>query len=202
MRIIGGSSKGRKLHSVPGRSTRPSGGRLREAVFAITAGAVPGARVLDLFAGTGAFGLEALSRGASYAVFIDFDPRAVSTIKRNLRLMRAEKRGKCMQYDVARDLNCIRGILPPFDLAFLDPPYGEDLIRKGLQNLAECGCLADEALVIIEHGAKSPFPEALPPAFVETDRRRYGKSLVTFLQHVLIGSFSGAGAGRQELNLP
>jgi len=185
MRIIGGRCKGKKLYSVPGGAIRPSGGKLREAVFNIAADLVPDARVLDLYAGTGAFGLEALSRGAERAVLIDDDARAITTIKKNIQLLGMEKRARCIRWDISKNLNCIQAVHPPFDLVFMDPPYDQPAIHDALRHLSETRSLAADARVVIEHGVKTPFPEAFPPAFVEADRRKYGKSLVTFLDYVI-----------------
>ena len=184
MRIIGGAYKGKKLYSVRGLETRPTGGKIREAVFNIQARDIPRARVLDLFAGTGAFGLEALSRGADQAVFIESDDRAISAIKKNVHTCGAESRAQWIKWDITRDLNCIRSIRPGFNLVFMDPPYYGDFISVTLQHLADCMCLKNEATIIVEHGTRTPFPEIYPPFFM-ADRRRYGKSLVTFLDFVI-----------------
>ena len=184
MRIIGGAFKGKKLYSVRGLETRPTGGKVREAIFNIMAHAIAGGRVLDLFAGTGAFGLEALSRGAERAVFIEADDPAIMAIKKNIRSCGAESRAQCIKWDVSRDLNCIQSFQPGFDLVFMDPPYYGDFIAATLRNLEGCMCLQNQAAIIIEHGLKTQFPEVQPPFFM-ADRRRYGKSLVTFLDFVL-----------------
>lgn len=183
MRIIGGAFKKKKLYPVPGSNTRPTGAKLREAVFGIVSAAVPGARVLDLFAGTGALGLEALSRGAAHAVLIDADPMAITTIKKNIRICGAEHSARCIRWDVARDLNCIRADQPGFSLVFMDPPYGRDLIAPALQNLADSRCLANGARVIVEHGSRNLFAGTAPPVFEPGDRRQYGKSTVSFLTY-------------------
>jgi len=184
MRIIGGAFKGKKLYSVKGLETRPTGGKVREAIFNIQGRAIAGARVLDLFAGTGAFGLEALSRGAERVVFIESDDPAISAIKKNIRACGAESRAQCIKYDISRDLNCIQSFQPGFDLAFMDPPYYGDFIAATLKNLEGCMCLQNQAVIIIEHGAKTSFPELYPPFFL-ADRRKYGKSLVTFLDYMI-----------------
>ena len=170
---------------MPGGAIRPSGGKLREAVFNITAALVADARVLDLYAGTGAFGLEALSRGAFRAVMIDADARAITAIKKNIHLLGMEKRARCIRWDISKNLNCIQSVHPPFNLIFMDPPYDQTVIYDTLRHLSESRSLAADARVVIEHGFKTPFPETFPPAFVETDRRKYGKSLVTFLDYVI-----------------
>jgi 16S rRNA (guanine966-N2)-methyltransferase len=164
--------------------TRPTGGKVREAIFNIQADAIAGARVLDLFAGTGAFGLEALSRGAERAVFIELNDPAITAIKKNIRTCGMESRAQCFKWDISRDLNCIRSFQPGFDMVFMDPPYYGDLIAAALKNLENCMCLQNRAVIIIEHGNKTAFPELYPPFYL-ADHRRYGKSLVTFLDYVL-----------------
>lgn len=186
MRIISGLYKGRKLAPVSGREIRPTGGKTREAIFSILSRDIPHARILDLFAGTGAFGLEALSRGAERAVFIESDEGAISAIKKNIRLCRAEKRAQCIKWDITRDLNCIRSLGHGFDVAFMDPPYRGDFIAPTLKNLEHSQGLENGAVIVIEHSAKYPLPEIYPPFYV-TDRRRYGKTLVTFLNFVIEG---------------
>ncbi|HMA66728.1 MAG TPA: 16S rRNA (guanine(966)-N(2))-methyltransferase RsmD, partial [Desulfosalsimonadaceae bacterium] len=123
MRISGGEFKGRKLFSVRGSDIRPSGGKLREAVFSIAADFVAQGRVLDLYAGTGSLGLEALSRGARRAVFIDNDQRAISAIRDNIQLLRVQDRTTCIRWDITKNLNCLQAMSPPFTLVFIDPPY-------------------------------------------------------------------------------
>ncbi|MFP4226333.1 MAG: 16S rRNA (guanine(966)-N(2))-methyltransferase RsmD [Desulfobacterales bacterium] len=193
MRIISGLYKGRELAPVRGREIRPTGGKVREAIFSILSRDIPHARVLDLFAGTGAFGLEALSRGAARAVFIESDDRAIAAIKKNIRLCRAEKRAQCIKWDVTRDLNCIRTLRHGFDLVFMDPPYQGDFISTALKNLAHSNGLEDGAVIVVEHSAKTALPEINPPFYVG-DRRKYGKTLVTFLNFMIEGPASEAGS--------
>lgn len=185
MRIIGGEFKGRKLFSVRGSDIRPSGGKLKEAVFSIAAASVPEGRVLDLYAGTGSFGLEALSRGARMAVFVDYDSRAISAIKENIQLLRVRDRTWCIRWDISKSLNCLQAMTPPFDLVFIDPPYNQEVIAPTLSHLGTCRCLAHRALIVVEHGTATPFPEAIPSCFERLEQRKYGKSLVTFFSHVL-----------------
>jgi len=185
MRIIGGRFKGRKLFSVPGARTRPTGGKLREALFDILPRSLDGARTLDLYAGTGAFGLEALSRGAAHAVFIDTDVRAVSTIQKNIRMLGVEKQTRCIRWNIAKNLKCIQPAQSRFDLVFMDPPYERGVILESLRHLLISQCLAPGALVVVEYGIKSRFPEVLPAAFATAERRKYGKSLVAFLDYMI-----------------
>ncbi len=184
MRIIGGRFKGKKLYSVSGLETRPTKGKVREAVFNIYGQYIPEARVLDLFAGTGAFGLEALSRGAKSVVFIESDDRAITAIQKNIRICGMQNWARCIKWDICQDLTCIRSFRNGFDLVFMDPPYYEDFIAVTLKNLENSMNLQDKAVVIIEHTTQTPFPDIHPP-FVIADRRNYGKSVVTFLDFMI-----------------
>lgn len=184
MRIIGGNFKGKKLYSVRGSDIRPTKGKVREAVFNIYGQNILDARVLDLFAGSGAFGLEALSREAKSVVFIESDDRAISTLQKNIRMCGLESRTQCIKWDISRDLNCIRSLQHGFDLVFMDPPYYADFIAVTLKNLDNSLNRQNKAVVIIEHTAQTPFPDIYPPFFI-SDRRKYGKSVVTFLDFML-----------------
>jgi 16S rRNA (guanine966-N2)-methyltransferase len=180
MRIVGGRHRGRALATPEGRDVRPTSDRLREAVFNILAHGTPslpdGARVLDLFAGTGALGLEALSRGAAHVTFVEEDTRAVALIRRNLAAL-----GETVRADlVARDARRLGRAPAPADLAFLDPPYRQDLAAPALAALAAGGWLAPGARVVVELARDEPF--VAPVGFTPEDERAYGKSRVVFLR--------------------
>ena len=184
LRIIGGQFKGRKLRSVRGTGTRPTSDRTREAIFNIIAFQVRGARVLDLFAGTGALGIEALSRGAQSAVFIDVSNQSISVLRENLASLPLESPTKVIRWDLSRNLNCLHSSGPAIDLVFMDPPYNEDLITPTLGYLHSSQCLANNARIIVEHSHLDPvFPDQLP--FKIVDQRKYGKTLVVFLSYVV-----------------
>jgi 16S rRNA (guanine966-N2)-methyltransferase len=180
VRIIGGECRGRKLRPVPGRGVRPTADRIREAVFNILGPSVRDATVLDLFAGTGALGLEALSRGAAAAVFVDRMPDALRTISRNLADLGLADRGRVVRWDLSRNLGPLRNHRPPFDLVFCDPPYGKGWLGTVLPRLFRAGCLAEGARLAVEHPAEESPPE-VPGGPRLSDRRRYGKTLVSFL---------------------
>ena len=184
LRIIGGSLKGRKLCSVRGMKVRPTADRLRESIFNILSFRVQEAIVLDLFAGTGALGIEAISRGAEFAVFIDHSPAAVSVIARNTRLCKLDPQTKIMKWNIRNNLNCIQSHRPAFTLVFMDPPYNRELLRPALFNLQRSNALQENASLVIEHDAVEPFPEDLA-AFELRDQRKYGKTLVSFLNYVI-----------------
>lgn len=180
IRVIGGELKGRKLLTVPGIKTRPTADRVRESIFDILDFRVLDASVLDLYAGTGAMGIEALSRGAESVVFADDNPAALSTLKKNLKDCSLENRSRTLKWNILQNLNILRAYKPAFNLVFIDPPYDKKMVRPTLLNLGVSRCLANSATVVIEHATQEPIPGNLP-GFNITDQRRYGKTLVSFL---------------------
>jgi len=184
MRIISGQNRGLRLASVgkgdPGAHLRPTSDRVRESIFNLLMGGaygdpISGARVLDLFAGTGALGLEALSRGAAHACFVDNGAKAHSLIRKNIALCRAGASTRTIRREAARLADCPGG---PFDLIFLDPPYGQGLGEKALASARSGGWLAAGALVVCEDGQ----PIVTPQGFELLDQRRYGDTHVGLLQ--------------------
>jgi 16S rRNA (guanine966-N2)-methyltransferase len=192
MRIVGGEFRGRALKALEGQATRPTSDRAREAVFNILEHAawspgLVGRRVIDLFAGSGALGLEALSRGASYCLFVETDPAARGAIRDNAEALAPGGvlfgRTRIHRRD-ATDL----GLKPagdgaPFDLAFLDPPYGQGQGQRALAELAKGGWLAPGAVCVWERGADEP--DIGVAGFEALDRRRYGAAQVMFLKCAL-----------------
>jgi 16S rRNA (guanine966-N2)-methyltransferase len=153
-------------------------------VFNILADRVCGRRVLDLFAGTGALGIESLSRGADKCVFIDQSHQVVALIKKNLSACRLLDQTEVIRWEIKHNLNCLRSRTALFDLVFMDPPYRSDLLLPALSNLRDCRCLSADALIIAEHAESEPLPPQLS-GFRLIDQRRYGKTLVSFLDFVL-----------------
>jgi 16S rRNA (guanine966-N2)-methyltransferase len=184
LRIIGGEFRGRKLHTAPGLETRPTANRTREAIFNILGADVRSVHVLDVFAGSGAFGLEALSRGAASALFIETGREALVILERNIRLCRLADRAAVIRWNVARNLDCLRNREPRFGLIFLDPPYHQGLVAPALAHLHAARCLAQNARLVVEHGVMDPLPE-LQNLYALEDQRRYGKTLVSFLSYVI-----------------
>ena len=183
MRIIAGTWRGRPLASVgkgdPGAHLRPTSDRVRESLFNMLGGGrfgdpFEGARVLDLFAGTGALGLEALSRGATSAVFVDDGRKALSLIKANIKTLEAEHT-QVITRDATRLSRCETG---PATLIFLDPPYGKGLGEKALSAAVAGGWVAGRALVVWEENA----PQLAPEGFTRLEARRYGDTHVTVLR--------------------
>ena len=184
MRVVAGRHRGRAIQAPPGDDIRPTSDQARQAVFnllahhPLTAGKLlAGAAVLDVFAGTGAMGLEALSRGATHATFIDDAPGAIACIRAN-----AARLGESKRVDVLR----ADALAPPqaqaqATLAFLDPPYGKGMAARALEALARRGWLAPGGVVVVEHDAGEEI--APPPSFAPFDRRRYGRALFSFLRY-------------------
>ncbi|CAB1064270.1 16S rRNA (guanine(966)-N(2))-methyltransferase (EC [Olavius sp. associated proteobacterium Delta 1] len=184
LRIIAGDLKGRKLRSVPGTKTRPTANRTREAIFNILASQIPGSRVLDLFAGTGAFGIEALSRKADAAVFIDIDTDSISVLQANIESLFLERQTKIIRWDLIKNLNCLHSLSIAFNLVFMDPPYLKNMIEPTLRNLHISQSLVSGTRVIVEHSEREPALAGQLP-FEIADQRKYGKTLVTILDYVV-----------------
>ncbi|BBK45374.1 DNA methyltransferase [Allostella vacuolata] len=182
LRISGGRHRGRPLQAMEGLQVRPTGARAREAAFDILAHGAPAAfrrlrdaEVLDAFAGTGALGLEALSRGAARATFIEKDRAAVDLLRANAERLGEGARSHVIPGDATRPPPAAR----PVDIAFLDPPYGEGLAPLALVALAEAGWLATGSVAMVETAAADGF--TAPAGFRLIDQRRYGKAAITFL---------------------
>lgn len=181
MRIIGGELRGKKLATLRGMAIRPTADRTREAIFNIIAAKVDGANVLDLFAGTGALGIEALSRGAARAVFIDNAAESIKTIEKNTTACRMQDRARVIRWDIIRNLNCLGpGASPAFDIVFMDPPYNSNAVAPTLRHLAHSNALAPGATVIVEHAPSEAITD-LPNGLSHVDQRKYGKTLVSLL---------------------
>jgi len=130
LRIIAGEFKGKKLTSVRGKTIRPTADRTRESMFNILSHRIPGTIVLDLFAGTGALGIEALSRGAESAVFVDNSRGSLSVIRRNVESCALDDRVNIIKWNIEKNLNCLKAVKPGFDLVFIDPPYHRNLLNR------------------------------------------------------------------------
>jgi 16S rRNA (guanine966-N2)-methyltransferase len=180
MRVISGSAKGRKLKPVPGDSTRPITDRVKVALFDILAGEVADSRVLDLFAGTGGVGIEALSRGARRAVFVDLDPKSVQTVRENLLSTRLEGRGAVVRSDSFRYLE--REAREPFDIIYVAPPQYKELWIRSLQMIDQRpGWLSPDGIVIVQIAPRE-WREIPLGSLREYDRRKYGSTLLVFFE--------------------
>ena len=181
MRIIAGRFRGKQLTSPGDDSIRPTSDRVRESIFNILASRLgpnfDGLRVLDLFAGTGAMGLEALSRGAATVVFVDTGAEARGLIRDHIEAFGAGGVAKLLRRD-ATSLGPA-GTMGPVDLVFIDPPYGKGLGEQALASLQEGGWLKPDTLIILEESSETAL--VLPPAFTLDDRRDYGAAAVHFI---------------------
>ena len=184
IRIIGGELKGRKLATVRGLKTRPTTDRVRESIFNILGNRIRGARVLDLYAGTGAMGIEALSRGAESVLFADDHKGALAALEKNINTCSLQDRSSTIKWNVFNNLNILRSHSPAFNLVFLDPPYDQHMIQPTLSNLVTSQCLESGSRLVVEHAQREPIPEKLPE-FKISDQRRYGKTLVSFLIYMV-----------------
>jgi 16S rRNA (guanine966-N2)-methyltransferase len=178
MRIIAGAFKGRRLAPVKGL-IRPTSAKVREAVFSILGAEVLGARVLDLFAGTGALGIEALSRGAAEAVFVEDHPEALKVLRRNLEALGLLNRTTVWPLPVTTALKKLAGRGERFGLAFMDPPYGGGESVAALSALASLNLLWPRARVVVEHSRRENLPEERG-ALTRLEVRRYGDTQVAF----------------------
>ena len=184
MRVVGGRLKGRNLVSPSSREIRPTADRLRESVFNILVHAYgnpfQGARVLDLFAGTGALGIEAISRGAAFALFVDNAAEARALLRNNVEALGLGGVTKVFRRD-ATNLGPAHP-LEPFALVFLDPPYAKGLAEKALASLRDGGWLTPAALLVVEEAKAAAF--AAPDGFEELERRVYDDTEFVFLRAV------------------
>ena len=179
MRIIGGKYRSRVLSEFPGENVRPTSDRAREALFNILSLKIYGARVLDLFAGSGALGIESLSRGAKEVVFNDFSKDSIAIVKKNLTTLKITVGGeeaKVLQGDYLACLEQARG---QFDLIFIDPPYRMEYGEKALKKIAERGLLSENGIAMYERDI--PF-EGEVDGLEKYDERKYGKAYLTFFR--------------------
>lgn len=185
MHVIGGSARGVPLRVPRGTQVRPTSGRVRTSLFSMLGAAVDAARVLDLFAGSGSLGIEALSRGAAHCCFVEKARASLAALEANLAKTRLADRAEVVRADAFGVVAALAG-RPPFDLVLADPPY--DVLRRTpariadlLDALAASGALAPSALLVVEHDASTPLPETLAHLRV-TDCRTYGATALTWLE--------------------
>ena len=181
MRIVGGRLKGRVLQGPGSNAIRPTSDRLRETLFNILAHSydnpVEGAQTLDLFAGTGALGIEALSRGARFALFVDESAKACAIVRANVEALGLSGAARIFRRD-ARKLGADAPEQERFNLVFLDPPYGKGFVPPTLKALRDGGWLGKDALVVIEERADADVD--LPEGFVALEKRRFGDTQLVF----------------------
>lgn len=179
MRVISGVRKGKKLLTPKGMNTRPTADRVKEAIFNILGPDFHQLIVLDLFSGTGAMAIEALSRGAAFAVIIDHSQEAISQIHRNIASCGFEGKASIIRWNITENLRCLGRISARFHLVFLDPPYGKGMVEPALAHLIEEDKLSNCSRVVVEHASS----ESLPDHFdnlIREDVRNYGHTGVSF----------------------
>jgi 16S rRNA (guanine966-N2)-methyltransferase len=178
VRIISGSAGSRRLRAPAGAGTRPTADKVRQAIFNILGPPPAEAAVLDLFAGAGGLGLEALSRGAARAVFVDQAPAALRCLRDNVAALEAAAQSEIVAGEGLRALRKLGAAGRRFHWIFVDPPYASDLAARALAEIARHGLLAEGGVAVIEHDRRHPTDA--PPGLVQADRRRYGDTEVSF----------------------
>jgi len=186
MRVIAGKCRSLPLRSVPGKTTRPTTDRIKETLFNILQTRIPDAVFLDLFAGSGAIGIEALSRGASHAWFVENDRTAVRVIRDNLQFTKLTRDADILQADAA-DASVMLAGKAVFDVIFMDPPYGQDLEKKVLLSLRGAECVHPDTLFVIEASCETSFDWLEASGFVSV-REKYYKTN----KHVFVKARKGA----------
>ena len=174
MRVVAGAAKGIQLKTPDGMLTRPTADRVKEAMFSIIQFDLPGAKVLDLFGGTGQLGIEALSRGAQSATFVDAREEACRLIKENLKRARMEQSGRVVRSDYRDYLNRCQ---EKYDIIILDPPYIEDFIENSLNLISEIDILQTNGIIVTERPLDKELP-AVCAGFFRSKDYKYGKTLV------------------------
>ncbi len=171
MRVITGLAKGRRLEELPGLSTRPTTDRVKEGLFSAIQFDIEGRRVLDLFAGTGQLGIEALSRGAAFCDFVDSAPAALKVVQRNVKICGFEDRAACH----GKDFNAfLTGRRERYGLIFLDPPYASGNLERGLERITTIDIVVENGIIVCESPADHVLPE-LPAPYEKGKEHRYGK---------------------------
>lgn len=184
MRVIGGTARGRRLAAPRGERVRPTADRVKEALFSILTsllGNLEGLRVLDIFAGTGSLGIEALSRGCREAVFVDSHRESAAVIRQNLTQLGLIDRSRVILKDADSAIQSLAGNTTPFQIIFLDPPYRLGLAEKVLTQLAASPFVAGETIIVAESDPGEHLPDSYGPLF-QFDRRVYGDTALTFFQ--------------------
>lgn len=181
MRIIGGEFRGRAIRLPGGCRIRPTADRVKEALFNIL-GPVEGKSFIDVFAGCGNVGLEALSRGACRSVFVEKDLRLIEAIRKNLRLLGFEARAEVIAADAEKGMRRLGKKKERFDILFADPPYEEGFLTEIMNCLEGAELLTENGIIILQHSLREPLKQSLTQPLVVSDQRRYGDTLLSFLK--------------------
>jgi 16S rRNA (guanine966-N2)-methyltransferase len=181
MRIIGGEARGRRIHLPRGCRIRPTADRVKESLFDMLH-PVEGTRFLDMFAGCGNCGLEAISRGARNAVFIEKDPRLVDAIRENLRVLGFEGRAEVIAADAEQGTRRLAKRTERFDILFADPPYEEGFLLEIMKWLEGADLLAENGIIVLQHSVREVLEGSCVQAMAVADQRRYGDTMLSFLK--------------------
>ena len=180
MRIISGKARGTKLYTLEGENTRPTLDRVKESIFNIIQNEIEGAKILDLFAGSGAIGLEFLSRGAEKAVLCDKSKEAINIIRKNVEKTHMESHVRVYNEDFENCLEKIKN--EQFDIIYLDPPYDTEYIKKSLEKIIKLNIAKEESLIIVETDDEQRILKEIENIDVEiVDKRKYGRATIIFL---------------------
>ena len=183
MRVISGNARGVRLKTPAGQSTRPTADRVKEAMFSILHFDLPAARVLDLFGGTGQLGIEAISRGANEAVFVDHNEQACKLIRENLRLARMENAGRVVRSDY---LSYLKNTKEKFDIILLDPPYAEVFLENALKLITEIDILQSNGIIVAEYPVGKEFPFEFS-GYSRSKDDKYGNTILTIYRKDTVG---------------
>jgi 16S rRNA (guanine966-N2)-methyltransferase len=183
MRVIGGNARGRQLKVPKGQALRPTAGRVKESLFDILPHDLSGAKILDLFAGTGNLTIEALSRGAVEAILVDSSAQSGKAIRENLHRLNLANRAKLLAMPVTRALRLLARQRETFDLIFLDPPYERNLIEPALRIIDKETLLRESGVLIAEHSVREPITLHLQRLNL-SDQRRYGSTTLSFFRPI------------------
>lgn len=187
LRVITGSAKGTKLLTLDGMSTRPTTDRVKENLFNIIAPYIEDSNVLDLFAGTGSLGIEALSRGAKSAVFVDQNEKSIDIIEKNIENTKLTDKSQVFLGEAQLILKKLSHQSKKFDIIFLDPPYKQEIVPKVLHDLEIYGVLEDRVLIVAETDIEDELPNEIGTLIV-SKKQTYGKTKLTFFKRVLMPS--------------
>lgn len=197
MRVISGSKKGRPLQAVPGKGTRPTVDKVKESIFSMIGPYFEGGVILDLYAGTGGLGIEALSRGMDQAIFVDADKKAIEVIKHNLEKTDLADSAEVYKNEAGRALKALikRGM--PFDLVFLDPPYAYQKIESEIAILHDHGLLNSNAIIVAETDVDFSLADRIGQV-LKSKETEYGNTRITVFQMIGETMQSQAKEGEME----
>lgn len=179
MRVIAGRARGLTLETIEGDSTRPTRDVVREALFSILMNNIPDARFLDLFSGSGAIGIEALSRGAKYAMFIDLNPKCTRIIKKNLEKAKFTEYSDVYNTDYKKAISKMNS--KSFDIIYVDPPYNKEIGIDAISRLSEADVLAEDGIIILETDTNELVPEQIG-RYEKFNYKRYGRNILTLFK--------------------